>query len=98
MGFCSDISAPVLLPHKQQGHLACSAGTDQTAGNARLDHFQVASGNECVAVGSQRLPVGRRMSQTSKVPKDSGTWDSVDPELPKGKEMEEEERRGWEER
>lgn len=76
-GFLACWLSATVLPHKQQGHLALSAGTGavaQTTGDDRLDPFQVASGDEFVAVASQPLPAGKRMNQVSKVPKHTGVW------------------------
>ncbi|OPJ87321.1 hypothetical protein AV530_000818 [Patagioenas fasciata monilis] len=57
---------------------ACSTvSIGQTTEDNGLDCFQVAFGDECVAVTSQHLPIGKRMSQVSEVPKDKTTRDGV---------------------
>lgn len=68
------------LTHKQWVCLALSAATvsiAKTTEDNGLDHFQVAFGDECVAVASQHFPVGKRMSQVSEVPKNETTRDGV---------------------
>lgn len=68
------------LPHKQWICLALSSGTSsiaQTTEDDGLDHFQVAFGDRYVAVGSQHLPVCRRISQVSEMPKDKTICDGV---------------------
>lgn len=42
-----------------------------------LGCFQVAFGDERVAVASQHLPVSRRMNQISVVPEEKTMWDGV---------------------
>lgn len=60
------VSAARSRPHKQWICFSISAGTGfiaQSTGDDGLDCFQVAFGDEYVAVAFQPFPVGRRMSQ-----------------------------------
>lgn len=95
-----NVSAASSRPHKQWICFSISAGTGfiaQSTGDDGLDCFQVAFGDECVAVAFQPFPVGRRMSQVicSTRGQDCMGWSEEMVESPR-KRVEEEEKVGKE--